>query len=128
MRRTAPFHGFSRGLPMNGVPILGQAPEGPPAGLYYYQVAVLVLRDGQALTADSVELRFPEPLEGRRFKTLPAAIATHLQKQAPELAEPKIVVLSPFFLGFVAQEVIDQVAAQGNGAGQATDGQEEKQC
>ena len=129
MKRSRPFPGFSRGLPISGVPIVGQAPEGPPAGLYYYQVPVLVMRDGQPLAADSVEFRFPQPLEGVRFKTLPGAVAAHLKQKSPELAEPKIVVLSPYFLGFVPQEVIDKAAAQDNGAGAGHEPEgEEKPC
>jgi hypothetical protein len=130
MKRSLPFPGFSR-----GIPIVGQAPDAPPAGLYYYQVPVLVMRDGQSLTADSLEFRFPQPLEGLRFKALPGAAAEHLKKKSPELAEPKVVVLAPFFLGFVPQEVIDKAAATaaaaGNGAGDVAEQgseEEEKPC
>lgn len=103
--------GFSRGVPIIGQP----KPEEPPAGVYCYQVPVLVLRDGEPLTADSVEFRFTRPLDGAAYKAMPGEIAAHMKALKPHLTEPTIVVLLPFFLGFVSQEAIDRAAANGNG-------------
>ncbi len=64
--RTAPFPGFSRGLP-----IIGQAKPGAPLpGAYFYQVPVLIRRKGQPLDADSFEVQLPMPINGVHFRQL----------------------------------------------------------
>lgn len=97
--------------PSGRVQIIGERePQAPPAGRYFYQVPVLIQRPGCALEADTLEYSFPAPLEGIRFKQIARSIATDLKEKAPELPEPKVVPLSPFFLGFVPQEEIDRQA------------------
>lgn len=96
--------------PSARVPIIGERPDAPPVGKYFYQVPALILREGQAMDADSFEFAFPMPLEGVRFKNLAPSIAKTLQESNPDLPAAKVVVLAPFFLGFVPQEELDRQA------------------
>lgn len=108
--RTPPFPGFSRGLP-----IVGQGEPRPAAGAYFYQVPVLVNREGRALAADSYEIRLPMPLEGVRFKSLAAQITEEVRKKEPDAPAPTVVLLQPIFLGFIPEDRLP-VDEGGNGA------------
>lgn len=101
--RTPPFPGFSRGIPIVGQP----RPDAPPAGAYFYQVPALIQRAGAPLAADSFEVRLPTPMVGTQFKRLEGEIAASLAgvEGAPA---PKVVLLAPFFLGFVPQEELER--------------------
>lgn len=112
--RTPPFPGFSR-----GVPIIGNGPRELPPGLHFYEVSVLVRRDGQPLDADSLEIRMEKPLDGFQYKKLPQAVSAELKRRAPDLPEPRVVIVNVWELGFVTQEALERIAAQaahgGNG-------------
>lgn len=113
MRRTQPFPGFSR-----GVPILGYRPRPaePAPGAYFYQVPALINRDGKPLAAESFEVRLDMPLTGVHFKNL--AKKTEEEMRTKE-ADPTlcVVLLQPFFLGFVPQDKLDEADVAGNGNG-----------
>jgi hypothetical protein len=97
--------------PSGRIPIVGQKPDAPPAGLFYYEIAAFVMRPGEPLTAEAFEFSFPTPLEGIRYKKLPEWIADRLIAREPERVRPSVVVCSQFLLGFVPQEEIDRQAA-----------------
>lgn len=100
MKRTPPFPGFSRGLP-----IIGEN-KGPAPGAYYYQVPALIKRAGEPLDAETFEICISQPLEGVRFKTLASQIAEG-QRMGDD-PPPKVILLPPFFLGFVPQDEVDR--------------------
>lgn len=96
--------------PSARIPIIGEKPEALPAGLFYYEIAALIMRPGEPLTADAFEFSFPMPLEGIRYKKLPGWIADRLAAREAERPRPSVVVVSNFLLGFVPQEEIDRQA------------------
>jgi hypothetical protein len=113
-RRTAPFPGWAR-----GIPIVGQRAPEPPPGRYFYEVSVLVKRAGRELDAESLEIQLGRPLEGVVYKALPKMIVESLKQRAPELPDPRVVIVNVWELGFVTQEALDRAGAQtsadGNG-------------
>ena len=113
-RRTAPFPGWAR-----GVPIVGQrAPELPP-GRHFYQVAILVRREGLPLDAESMEIQLSKPLDGFDYKLLPQKIVESLRAKAPDLPEPRVVIVSVWDLGFIPQEAIDRALEEAKASGSA---------
>ena len=113
-----PFPGFSR-----GVPIVGQRPPEPPPGRYFYQVAVLVMREGQPLSAESLEIQLSKPLDGFDYKRLPPTIVESLKAAAPDPPAPRVVIVNVWELGFIPQEAIEraqQTAQASANGGQAS--------
>jgi hypothetical protein len=98
--------------PSGRVRIIGEEPQGPPAGRYYYEVPAMIRYPGEPLDADSFEFWFPMPLEGIRYKTLSKSILAELQRLEPGKPAPKVVPLAPFFLGFIPQEELDRRAEE----------------
>ena len=108
-----PFPGFSR-----GVPIVGQRPPEPPPGRYFYQVAVFVMRTGEPLSAESLEVQMAKPLDGFGYKALTPMIVKSLQEKAPEQPAPRVVIVNVWELGFITQEAIERAQEQARaGAG-----------
>lgn len=99
--RSAPFPGFSR-----GIPLVGQRPEAPPKGRHYYHVPVLIQRPGQPLEADAYECYFPMPMNGIYFQALQKDITGTLTVDGQPA--PKVIALQPVFLGFVPQKELDR--------------------
>lgn len=111
--RTLPFKGFSRGVPVAGLPIIGERrPDAPPEGGYFYQVNVFIRREGQPLDMDSVEVKLPAPIEGMTFKGLQEQIAGDIRARDPEGPPATVILQQPIFLGFIPQEELDRRAAE----------------
>lgn len=106
--RTAPFPGFSRGVP---IPIVGQK-AAEPVGRYFYNVPVLVQRQGQQLQAEAYEYSFEVPFNGVHLAQVRRAIAEELKAEAPDQPAPAVVPLQPIFLGFIPQEELDRQEQQ----------------
>lgn len=107
MRRTPPFQGFSR-----GIPIVGERATAPLPGRYFYEVPCLIQWPGQPLEAESFEFGFAGPMEGVRFKTVPESVREALMaREHGKEGAPRVVALAPVFLGFVPQEEVDRKAA-----------------
>lgn len=100
---------FQRGMPIN-VPIVGQCEAAPPAGKYFYSVPVLVQRAGHGLEAEAYECQFPMPLTGVHFMQIGKSVRDDLKKRYPDEPAPKVVPLTPFFLGFIPQAELDRQA------------------
>lgn len=111
MKRTPPFPGFSRGIPIIGQP--QPKPGAPPPGAYYYQVPALIQRPGAALEIETYEVRLPQPMEGVRFTALQRQVADELAGDGPR---PKVVLLAPYFLGFVPQEEVERQGSTSDAA------------
>lgn len=109
MKRTIPFPGFSRGVPIIGDN--GKAPE-PPKGRYYYQIAVLIKSNDQPLDCESYEVYFPHQMTGADLKSIAPMIHASMKERAPDAPTPKVVPISTFFLGFVPQEALDEAEAK----------------
>ena len=113
-RRTLPFPGFSR-----GVPIIGQQqPPEPAKGLYFYQLPVLIARPGAPLDADTFEIKLSMPMTGVHIKQLTAEITEQVAAKTPDEPKPKVILLQPIMLGFVPEDAVEAAGkASGKPAG-----------
>jgi hypothetical protein len=105
--RTAPFKGFSR-----GVPIVGQRkePQGPPPGRHFYHVAFAEQRDGEMPRFRSTEVSIPEVIyEMGQLRAIEGFIADEIAKDKPDKARPDVAIVSYKSLRFMTDEVLEAI-------------------
>jgi hypothetical protein len=82
------------------------------------------MREGQPLSAESLEIQLSKPLDGFGYKALPPTIVESLKAAAPDLPVPRVVIVNVWELGFITQEAIERAQEQArvgaNGGEQAS--------
>lgn len=106
MKRTMPFPGFSRGVPIIG----GAGPRQPEPGLYVYLASYFVQRPGEMPQAESTQCAGDGPLDGHALLQLIAGLEKQHAEQASDKPAPRVVLLgAPLKIRFVPQA---QLAAE----------------
>ncbi len=108
MKRTPPFPGFSR-----GVPIIGAAANAEQPGLHYYLVSYFVQRPGEMPQAESQEMQSSAALNGASLMRMIRELEEGIAAAEPERPKARVVLIGqPMKLGFIPQHVLEAQEAE----------------